>query len=98
MIQTDFHKLAEKELLDARDYYDELVFGLGRKFILEIEYVLKRIRSNPLEFPVYFNEFRIALLRKFPFPIIFRIDRGRIYILAIAHQKRKPKYYANRLD
>ena len=43
MIQTDFHKLAEKELLDARDYYDELVFGLGKKFILEIEYVLKRI-------------------------------------------------------
>lgn len=98
MIQTDFHKLAEKELLDTRDYYDELVFGLGKKFILEIEYLLKRIRINPLEFPFYFKEFRIALLRKFPFSIIFRIDPGRIYILAIAYQKRKPKYYANRND
>ncbi|MHB8905568.1 MAG: type II toxin-antitoxin system RelE/ParE family toxin [Melioribacteraceae bacterium] len=98
MIQIDFHKLAEKELLYARDYYDELVFGLVKKFIVEIEYVLKRIRSNPLEFPVYFNKFRMALLRKFPFSIIFRNDHGRIYILAIVHQKRKPKYYVNRLD
>ena len=98
MIKSDIHKLAEKELLDACDYYDELVPGLGKKFILDVEFVFNRIRSNPLEFPIFFNDFRKALLRKFPYSIIFRFDEVRIYILAIAHQKRKPKYYANRLN
>jgi len=94
--QIDFHYLAEKELLDARDFYDELVFGLGKSFVLEIEYVLQRIKSNPLEFPFYFSEFRKALLRKFPFAVIFKISGKKIFVLAIAHQKRKPRYFTNR--
>jgi toxin ParE2 len=98
MIQSYIHKLAEKELLDARDYYDELVPGLGKKFILEVEFVFNRIRSNPLEFPFFPNDFRKALLRKFPYSIIFNFDGVRINILSIAHQKRKPKYYSNRLN
>lgn len=40
MIDVDFHELAEKELLDSRDYYDDLKFELGKKFILEVENIL----------------------------------------------------------
>lgn len=96
MTKCDFHKLAELELTDARGFYDELVYGLGKKFILEVEYIVNRIKTNPLEFPICYNNFRKALLRKFPYSVIFRIDDESIYILAIAHQKRKPKYFAKR--
>ncbi len=83
-------------MLAARDYYDQLVTDLGKKFILEVEFVFKRIRTNPLEFPIVFNDFRKALLRKFPYSIIYRFEGEKIQILAIAHQKRKPSYFANR--
>ena len=97
MKYVDFHELAEKELIDSRDYYDNLVFGLGKKFIIEVEHIVNRTRINPLAFPLYFNNYRKALLRKFPYSIIYKDDGSRVFILAVAHQKRRPKYYAGRI-
>ena len=42
MIKIRFHELAEREMLDARDFYDNIVFGLGKKFISDLEYVIDR--------------------------------------------------------
>jgi hypothetical protein len=39
-----FHKLAREEFLDARDYYDDLVNGLGKSFVKEIEMCLNTIK------------------------------------------------------
>ena len=52
MKQILFHKLARKEFLDARDYYDELVFGLGKSFVNELERSLNVIKANPFAYPV----------------------------------------------
>lgn len=98
MKHIDFHELAERELLDSRDFYDDLVPNLGKKFILEVEHIINRIKSNPFAFPVYFKNYRKALLRKFPYWIIYRLEEEKIYILAVAHQKRRPKYFLNRTD
>ena len=92
-----FHKLAESEMLDSQDFYDNLVFGLGKKFILDVEFAINQIRNNPLAFPIKFISYRVALLRRFPHSIFYRIENERIYILAVAHQKRKPFYWVNRV-
>ena len=97
MINVELHELAEKELIDSRDYYDKQIAGLGKKFLLEVEHILNRIKNKPLSFPIYFDGYRKALLRKFPYSIIYKNDGTDIFILAVAHQKRKPKYYLNRL-
>ncbi len=55
MMQIDFHELAEKELLDSPDNYDDLVFGLGNKFVLEIEHI--KIESEKI-----LRHFRFALV------------------------------------
>ena len=91
-----FHELARKELLDARDYYDELVYGLGQTFVNEIEKSLKVIKNKPLSFPVANEDIRKAVVLKFPYSIFYRIEGKNIYILAIAHQKREPKYWISR--
>jgi plasmid stabilization system protein ParE len=92
-----FHELAGKELLDARDYYDDLVFGLGKKFIVEIERCLSIIKANPLAYPSIRENVRKAVVIKFPFSILYRVDENAIYILAVMHQKRKPRYWAERI-
>ncbi|OGU33875.1 MAG: hypothetical protein A2068_14280 [Ignavibacteria bacterium GWB2_35_6b] len=81
MISIDFHNLAEQELLTSRDYYDNLVFGLGKKFVLEVEQIINMITSTPLTFPVYFKNYRKALLRKFPYFIIYKVDDNHILFL-----------------
>jgi plasmid stabilization system protein ParE len=97
MINVSFHELAVKEFIEARDFYDSLAFGLGEKFVLDLEYAVNRLSENPLMFPIKFVNYRAALLRKFPYSIIFKaVSREEIIILAIAHQKRKPNYWATR--
>jgi hypothetical protein len=60
------YELAAKELLDARDYYDDFVFGLGKKFVIEIERCFKIIKTNPLAYPIIRENIRKAVVIKFP--------------------------------
>ena len=57
-----FHELARKEFLGARDYYDGLVFGLGKSFVIELEKSLKVIKTNPLAYPIIKEKIRKALV------------------------------------
>ena len=91
-----FHSLARKELLEAREYYDELVYGLGKKFIAEFEKSLNVIKINPQAYPVVNENIHRAVIIKFPYSILYRPEGEAIYILAIMHQKRKPNYWIKR--
>lgn len=97
MIKILFHKLAGKEFLEVRDYYDDLVFGLGEKFVTEVERCLNIMTTNPLAYPVTKQNVRKAVIIKFPFSILYRVDGNVIYILAVMHQNREPLYWAERI-
>lgn len=97
MSRLSFHRLAKEEFLDARDYYDDLVFGLGKNFVIEIEKCLNIIKSNPNAYPVLMDNIRKAVIMKFPYSVLYRIEKDKIYLLAVMHQKRKPKYWSSRI-
>lgn len=40
---------------------------------------------------------RKAVLRKYPFNLIYSLLNENIYILAIAHQNREPEYWIDRI-
>ena len=92
-----FHQAAKEELLNARDYYDDLTFGLGKLFITEIEKTINIIKRNPIAFPIIKKNIRKAVIMKFPYSILYIIEKNNIYLLAIMHQKRKPFYWENRI-
>lgn len=97
MSSLSFHRLAKAEFLNARDYYDNLVFGLGKAFVTEVEKCLNIIKANPRAYPVLQDSIRKAVILKFPYSILYRIEKEKIYLLAVMHQKRKPKYWSNRV-
>lgn len=96
MNRIRFHELASKELMDARDYYDDLVYRLGEKFVIEVERCLHIIKINSFAYPVVKQNIRKAVVIKFPFSILYRVEKDNIYILAVMHQKRKPSYWTGR--
>jgi len=91
-----FHQAAKVELFNARDYYDDLLFGLGKSFIIEIEKTINIIKKNPLAYPIINKNIRKAVIMKFPYSILYIIEEDIVYLLAIMHQKRKPFYWKNR--
>lgn len=91
-----FNELARDELNDTINFYNLELSGLGQKFKEEIKKALKRIVENPTAWPSVTQEIKKYVLHKFPYKILYSIEKDHIYIIAIAHQHRKPTYWINR--
>ncbi len=93
MTPPTFHPLAERELLDAIDWYAGKARGLGAEFLERVTEGLDHIRSFPESCPVLLGRARRKTLRQFP----YSIDSTGIFVLAIAHQKRRIDYWKDRI-
>ncbi len=62
-----FTPAARAELIEAEDWYEIQQPALGHRFRQEIEAVIARMRENPFQFPVVFQDVQRARLHKFPY-------------------------------
>lgn len=93
---------AVEEMEEAAEWYEERRPGLARHFLDEIEQLQGRIVERPASYPrldVPSSDLviRRALLSRFPYAVVFLDREDEIRILAIAHTKRRPGYWLNRL-
>jgi plasmid stabilization system protein ParE len=88
-----FSKFAKNELNDAVAFYETELAGLGRLFKQEIRSSISRIKEHPEAWSIEKGDVRKALLHRFPYKILYSIEKDHIIILAIAHQHRKPNYW-----
>ena len=91
-----FHELAETELIEATEYYNSQVRGLGLAFLTEVERATEQISQFPESSPRILKVVRQKLLRRFPYSIMYSIVGNSIRILSIANQKRRPFYWQDR--
>lgn len=91
-----FHPAARAELSEVRRWYAERSVLAGVAVSHEIERTLGRITENPLSFPVRFEPFREAFLKRFPLTLVFRVRAESVEIVAVSHQSRLPGYWRQR--
>ncbi len=96
-MRLTFHAEADTEVTEAARFYELQAESLGFSFLEELGLALKRIEGHPKSAPLVGKEVRRALLRRFPFSLLYVIEPDRIRILAVAHQKRRPNYWLSRL-
>jgi toxin ParE1/3/4 len=97
MRPTRFNRLAERELSEAIQYYDQQSAGLGQRFLDEVEHALVFIRRHPEAAPRILGSIRRLVLPSFPYNLLYRpLKGGGLRILAVAHQKRHPWYWVGR--
>lgn len=94
-MQVIFSRLAQVELEDAAEYYDLQFLGLGKQFRAQVKQAILRIVDYPLAWSIETTDIRKCLLHKFPFKILYSIEPNHIFIIAIAHQHRKPGYWVD---
>lgn len=97
MSSVGFDPDARAEFLAAVEYYEECQSGLGRRFRDAVERELVHICEMPFLFRVLHAPFRRCLVPMFPYAIIFTIDPASILVIAMAHAKRKPGYWHDRI-
>lgn len=91
------HREAESELDEAIAHYETQRPGLGIELLSEVEQAIGRIQEHPRMFARYGSRgLRKCPIRRFPYTIFYRELEDRIWIAAVAHQKRRPGYWARR--
>ena len=93
-----FHPDARAEAREAGQYYESQRTGLGKAFRLALQQSLAVIRRHPCMWPKYKGKAtRHCLIRKFPYCIFYIDQPDRIWIVAIAHARRRPEYWLDRI-
>ncbi|MDA8746376.1 hypothetical protein N9N28_17270 [Rubripirellula amarantea] len=91
-----FHPDANTEVLAAHDRYFEVRPELAEDFEAELERSRRLIARSPQTWPAYLFGTQRYLMKRFPFFIVFRVTNVRIEIIAIAHERQRPGYWADR--
>ncbi len=96
-----FHRLAQRELTEAAQFYEDRSEGLGLVFG---DYVWKSLdllrlhsESAPILRKVAGIVVRKRALAKFPYNLLFSVEESGLFVLAVAHQKRRPSYWIDRI-
>jgi plasmid stabilization system protein ParE len=88
---------AEMEFDEAEDYYEASQEGMGSQFRVAVRETVDAIAQRPtfngqLIPGVYFQK-----TARFPYLVIYRIERDHVLIVAVSHERRDPKYWQDRL-
>jgi toxin ParE1/3/4 len=95
--KSEFHPSAQSELNHAATYYESRVPGLGAEFMDEVQRVVTLICQFPDIGPVIWETRRRALVRRFPFALIYRIiGDDTVRVLAVMHLRKRPSYWHGR--
>lgn len=84
------------DLVDAVRWYDTHAPQAVPQFRDALRSALTRIANNPKQFPPTFKTTRRALLRRFPYILVFREMDDAIYIVAVFHTSRDPVIWQRR--
>ena len=92
-----FLELAEQEFYDTKDYYEEQQKELGLKFQEEIIKTLNRKQKIPNMIVKVKKDDRKCVVNKFPYNILYSVEKEHILVLTVAHHHRRPDYWIDRI-
>ncbi|MCA9432457.1 MAG: type II toxin-antitoxin system RelE/ParE family toxin [Candidatus Omnitrophica bacterium] len=89
---------ANFEIQESFEWYLERSPRAAESFLFEIDRGIQAVLDSPMQWPPFEAGTRRYLLRNFPFNIIYRVEKDRTLVVAVAHHKRKPGYWRSRGD
>jgi plasmid stabilization system protein ParE len=93
----ELHSGAEEDYLNALAWYRNESFTAAMKFEDAFWRAIQAVEDAPERWPVYFSHFRRYTLHQFPFGIVYRVEPSRTFVLAVAHGRRRPRYWKDRV-
>jgi toxin ParE1/3/4 len=94
---VEFHPDAQNEFISAAQFYERQTEGLGLDFIATVQRTYARLSQFPTSGATFGRRLRRLLVPKFPYGLVYRVEPERIYIIAVMHLHRRPRYWRSRL-
>ena len=97
MAEVRIGEEAETEYTEALAWYAARSPRASTGFEAAFADVVGQIGQSPERFPECAEEgYRFATLSGYPYSLIYRIVEGVVQVIAVAHARRRPGYWANR--
>ena len=90
---VEFLEEANRDMVDAALWYESKQPGLGHRFKMEVESVLRSIVANPFLQRERDGGYRRVNFPVFPYYLPYFIRHDKIIVLAIAHEHRRSVYW-----
>jgi plasmid stabilization system protein ParE len=88
---------AELDIAEAYAWYESRRVGLGEEFLSSVDASIARICRQPLIYPLVYDTYRRALIRRFPYAVFFESTERNVTIYAVFHTSQDPQKWRQRL-
>lgn len=92
-----YHPRARAEFVDAVRWYVRRSAKAAQRFDEEILRAEAQISASPESWTNYLRGTKYYSLKRFPYKVVYRVLSTHVQIIAVAHAKRRPGYWAKRL-
>ncbi len=96
-LRHSFHPLAQLELDEAAEAYELSGSGVGLHFLEAVEAAIQQVRRFPESARVVKDPVRAKVVYGYPYTVYYYVKLKEVRVLAIAHQRRQPCYWTERL-
>ena len=95
VFKIEFQTEAIEDIQNAFEWYEEQKSGLGFSFLEEFEICINKLSKSPFRYGLVNKWVRKIQINRFPYLIVFEIEEDKVYVNAVRHTSRKPKYKSN---
>lgn len=92
------HPDAEIELTEAVAYYFSVDKMLAARFVAGLQHGVDHLKTLPFSGTPIASDVRRYALRGFPYRLIYSAAPDGVFVLALAHTRRRPFYWRNRIE
>ena len=97
MIELEYHPKASDDVVQAFNWYSEIDADVAERFKLELERAEELVERSPEAWGSYLHGTKGFRFRGFPFVMAYIIRDERLIVIAVAHTRRRPSYWRDRL-
>ncbi len=94
--QVHFHPEALIDLEETLLWYRSRSVRVARLFLDDFMNAIELVLQNPIGWPKYYQHTHRYIFRRFPYSLVYRIQGENIQVIALAHHKKRPRFWAKR--
>jgi toxin ParE1/3/4 len=86
-----FKAQAQQDILDASLWYEQnATETLGKDFLQAVLKECEYIQMHPLAYPKKYKNTRELVMKRFPYIIVYRVEKDAVFVLAVFNAKLDP--------
>lgn len=93
-----YHPDARAEFLHQVGYYSSISTRLAERYDKAVHKAEIQAAETPEIWPSYTHKTRRVIDRRFKFSLVYLHNEREVYVVAVAHDRRKPTYWRTRLS